>query len=101
MTEPIRNSYGMWEVVCSDCRYTFIAQTFFKAERLYQNHPCSLYQMEREVHRQRPWQERCGETGRWPVRCRRDLGHDSPHVGYGQHRFDLVTWPVRRHDMES
>ena len=34
-----------------------------------------------EVWRERPWRERCGEPLAFPVRCRRDLSHPSPHIG--------------------
>lgn len=45
-----------------------------------------------EARRHRAWRERCGEPcrDRFPVRCRRDLEHPSPHVGIvGE---DLVSW---------
>lgn len=36
-----------------------------------------------EVRQERVWRQRCGEPcrDRFPVRCRRDLEHRSPHVG--------------------
>jgi len=43
-----------------------------------------------EVELDRFWRDRCGEPSpHWPIRCRRDLDHESPHVGAGR---DIVVW---------
>lgn len=42
---------------------------------------------------ERFWRDRCGEPnyGDWPIRCRRDLSHESPHVGL--RGDEAIVWP--------
>lgn len=44
-----------------------------------------------EADLERWWRYRCGEPNldRYPIRCRRDLNHPSPHVGL---LGELVVW---------
>lgn len=44
-----------------------------------------------EAQTERWWRYRCGEPhlGRYPIRCRRDLNHPSPHIGIGH---EPVSW---------
>lgn len=45
-----------------------------------------------EAEQERWWRYRCGEPNleRYPVRCRRDLNHPTPHVGLGH---EPAVWP--------
>jgi hypothetical protein len=44
-----------------------------------------------EAIQERWWRFRCGEPhlDRYPVRCRRDLNHPSPHIGLDS---ELAVW---------
>lgn len=44
-----------------------------------------------EAEQNRWWRYRCGEPNlnRYPIRCKRDLGHEPPHVGIGH---EPVVW---------
>lgn len=47
-----------------------------------------------EAAQERVWRERCGEPNRdrYPVRCRRDLRHATPHIGLVS-PAEPVAWP--------